>query len=258
MLLPPPAKQRVRESFDRAAETYDGAATVQRWACHRLLDMLPEHMAAPARILDAGCGTGYGARLLRARWPRTEVVCTDFAAAMLTHARRESAFCFMADIENLPLPDNLFDIWWSNFTIQWCDNARVFGEAARALKPEGCLLASTLGPETFHEIREAFSSIDRYRHTLPFTDHESLKSSLEAAGFNDIVLSREARRVHYPDLKSLLHSIKEIGAQNVGGGARGGMMGRSAWQKLEETYENYRQSEGLPVSYDIVFCFARL
>jgi malonyl-CoA O-methyltransferase len=220
--------------------------------------MLPGDMAAPVRILDAGCGTGYGARLLRARWPRAEVVCTDFAAAMLTHARQESGLCFMADIENLPLPDSLFDIWWSNFTVQWCDNARVFSEAARALKPGGSLLASTLGPETFHEIREAFSGIDSYRHTLPFIDHESVKSSLEAAGFNNVILFREARRAHYPDLKSLLRSIKEIGAQNVGEGARDGMMGRAAWQKLRETYESCRQPEGLPVSYDVVFCLARL
>jgi malonyl-CoA O-methyltransferase len=59
----------VRESFERAAVSYDGAAVLQRQVCDHLLatlDPLPE----PASILDAGCGTGYGARLLRARWPQ--------------------------------------------------------------------------------------------------------------------------------------------------------------------------------------------
>ena len=62
-------KQRVRESFDRAATTYDAAAVVQRRICQRLLDELDPALPAPASVLDAGCGTGYGARLLRQRWP---------------------------------------------------------------------------------------------------------------------------------------------------------------------------------------------
>jgi malonyl-CoA O-methyltransferase len=59
-------------------------------------------------------------------------------------------------------------------------------------------------------------------------------------------------------LKSLLRSIKEIGAQTVGNGARGGMMGRAAWQKLVESYEIHRHPEGLPASYDLLLCSAHL
>ena len=36
-MLPLLIKQRVRESFDKAAQTYDGAAVVQRRVCDRLL-----------------------------------------------------------------------------------------------------------------------------------------------------------------------------------------------------------------------------
>lgn len=66
----PPIKQRVRESLDRAAVTYDGAAVLQRRVCDRLLDGL-SLTGRPQRILDAGCGTGYGSRCLRQRWPDT-------------------------------------------------------------------------------------------------------------------------------------------------------------------------------------------
>ena len=77
--------------------------------------------------------------------------------------------CLAADIEALPFATQRFDAWWSSLSVQWCDPARVFAEAARVLRPQGRLAVSTLGPATFHELRSAFSTVDRYRHTLPFS-----------------------------------------------------------------------------------------
>ena len=71
-MLQPSIKQRVRNSFDRAAVTYDSAAVVQRRVCDRLLDEL-QIPHTPQRIVDAGCGSGYGARQLRSRWPDTHI-----------------------------------------------------------------------------------------------------------------------------------------------------------------------------------------
>ena len=58
-----PSKDRVRQSFDRAAATYDSAAQVQRKVCQRLAAGLPV-IFTPGVILDTGCGTGYALRLL--------------------------------------------------------------------------------------------------------------------------------------------------------------------------------------------------
>ena len=65
-----PEKHRIRAAFSRAATTYDAAAVLQREVCRALLDALTTTATcSPADILDAGCGTGYGARLLAERWP---------------------------------------------------------------------------------------------------------------------------------------------------------------------------------------------
>lgn len=253
-------KQRVRESFDRAATTYDGAALVQRRVCERLFATLSAalsgHDSAARALLDAGCGTGYGARLLRARWPQARVTGVDFAPSMLALARR-SADCCAADIEHLPFADASFDLWWSSLAIQWCDAAQVFGEAARVVKPGGRIAVSTLGPATFDELRQAFTGIDPHRHTLTFCAPEAIGAALARAGFVDIDLRRETHTVHYPDLKTLLRAVKAIGAQNVGSGGRSGMMGRDAWQQLEAAYERHRQSAGLPASYDVILAYAK-
>lgn len=264
-----PPKQRVRDAFDRAASSYDAAAVVQREVCARLLDRLAE-AAAPARIadtaafdlsaapriLDAGCGTGYGARLLRERWPRAQITAADFAPAMLALARRHADRCLAADIEALPLPDGAFDLWWSSLSIQWCDAAAVFAEAARVLRPGGRLAVSTLAPGTFGELRTAFAGVDRYRHTIAFSEPDSVGAALSAAGFRAVELRRATIAVHYPDLKALLRAVKAIGANAVGDGARSGMMGRAAWQAVQAAYESRRTAAGLPASYDVLLCTA--
>ncbi|MFZ4538605.1 malonyl-ACP O-methyltransferase BioC [Propionivibrio sp.] len=250
-------KQRIRESFDRAAATYDGAAVVQRQVCESLLEDFFLSGLTPARILDAGCGTGYGARLLRARWPAAHITGVDFAPAMLNHALRDSDVCLAADIEKLPLDEASFDLWWSSLTIQWCDSDAVFLEAARVLKPGGQLALSTLGPNTFHELRQAFASIDQHRHTLPFSEPDAIRESLVRAGFGNVDLRRKKHTVYYPDLKTLLRAVKDIGAHNVGEGARSGMMGRHAWKKVQATYEQHREPAGLPASYDVILGYAR-
>jgi malonyl-CoA O-methyltransferase len=251
-----PDKRRVRESFDRAATTYDGAALVQRRVCERLLAALSEPAIVPRALLDAGCGTGFGARLLRARWPDARLTGVDFAPMMLALARRASDNCCAADIEKLPFADASFDLWWSSLSIQWCDAATVFSEAARVLRPKGTIAVSTLGPGTFNELRQAFSGIDPHRHTLHFCPPEAIGEALANAGFGDIDLRRETHTVHYPDLKTLLRAVKAIGAQNVGSGGRSGMMGRAAWQRLEEAYERHRHPAGLPASYDVILAYA--
>ena len=248
-------KQRVRESFDRAATTYDAAAIVQRRVCDRLLDELDlQHRVSP-RILDAGCGTGYAAGRLRARALNAHVTGVDFAPSMLKHAQWETDLCCVADIEQLPFAAARFHLWWSSLTIQWCGIDRVFAEAARVLLPTGQLAVSTLGPGTFTELRDAFSGVDQHRHTLPFSEPEHVGAALTRAGFRDIRLLRESHTVHYPDLKTLLRAVKAIGAHNVGDGARSGMMGRSAWQRVEAAYERHRETAGLPASYDVILCY---
>jgi len=143
-----PARHQVRQSFERAAATYDQAAGVQRLACKILAEQLPQSLSATPRLLDAGCGTGYALPLLQAFAPTAEVLALDLAPAMLARAHAATAR-IQGDLECLPLATACIDLYWSSLAWQWCDPARALAEARRVLRPGGYFLLCSLGPATF-------------------------------------------------------------------------------------------------------------
>lgn len=249
-----PAKSRVRRSFERAAPTYDSAAEVQRRICDRLLASLPAVSAA--RVLDAGCGTGYAVAPLRARFPAADILALDLSSAML--ARCPPACTRLAgDLENLPLADASLDLYWSSLAVQWCELAAVLREAARCLRPGGQLAIATLAPGTFAELRHAFSGIDGHAHTLAFHAADAVLAIAGAAGFSDAVIETRHEQAFYPDFIRLLKAVKAVGANQLGDGRRTSLLSRDAFARAEAACERLRQPAGLPLTYDVVFLLAR-
>ncbi|MDR1889937.1 MAG: malonyl-ACP O-methyltransferase BioC [Zoogloeaceae bacterium] len=249
-----PSKLRVRQSFNKAANTYDGAAKVQRWVSARLVSGLPSALI-PAIILDAGCGTGFGLEMLGLRFPAARRIALYFSPAMLAHIR-QLEFGVCGDIEHIPLKDEVAGLYWSNLTAQWCDPYALSREAWRVLWPNGALSLSSLAHGTFHELEETFAQIDDYRHILPFQSEEDWRAALEQAGFCNIRIHTETCVAHYRDLRSLLKAIKSIGANQLGAYRRPSLMGRKAWMKLESLYETRRTTRGLPITYQVMLCYA--
>jgi len=247
-----PARHQVRQSFERAAATYDQAAGVQRLACKILAEQLPQSLSATPRLLDAGCGTGYALPLLQAFAPTAEVLALDLAPAMLARAHAATAR-IQGDLECLPLATACIDLYWSSLAWQWCDPARALAEARRVLRPGGSFLLCSLGPATFTESRQAFAAVDDYPHTLDFLAGDTLLQLAQSAGFPTLALRRQRATVHYPDVRHLLQAVKAVGANQLGPGRRTGLMGRAAFSRLRTAYETQRQAAGLPLSYDLIF-----
>jgi malonyl-CoA O-methyltransferase len=249
------SKHAVRRSFDRAAASYDAAANLQRRVCGLLLEELAD--PAPARILDAGCGTGYALNLLANRWPAADIVAADFAPAMLANAGGGRNFRICADIEALPFTHFSFDLYWSSLSFQWCDARRAVAEAARVLVPDGRLAVSSLAPGTLAELEAAFAGTDRHRHVLEFPAADALADACTAAALVDVRVTRHSVRFHYDKLAALLRELKALGANQIGSQRRPGLLGRRAWQAIEQRYEAMRESAGLPATYEVILCSAR-
>lgn len=250
-----PAKARVRQSFERAAPTYDSAAGVQRRICARLADRLPPDLA-PTRLLDAGCGTGFAQALLQQRFPVAQALALDLSCGMLQ--RVATPCCRLAgDLEHLPLADASIDLYWSSLAVQWCDLPTALREARRILRPNGHLALASLGPDTFHELRHAFAGVDAFRHTLAFQTPDEIAAMTGAAGFASVDVRRATEIDHYPDFKTLLRAVKAIGANQIGDGRRPGLMSRSAFLRAEAAAESRRTPAGLALTYDVIYLSAQ-
>lgn len=254
-----PAKYRIRHAFDQAAATYDAAADVQREVCDRLGVYLSQCGIAlnPSAVLDAGCGTGYGAHGLGTCWPQARLTLLDFASAMLVAARPRcpTAELICADIEALPVRAQSFDLYWSSLAWQWNDPGRCLVEAQRVLKPGGILAVATLGTANFPELRQAFAETDGYSHTLTIPSAETLLTACQAAGWRVCVWRQQPVRRYYPDARTVLRSVKEVGAHEVER-RRPTLLSRAAWQAISARYEQLRQPAGLPLTYDAVWLIA--
>lgn len=247
-------RRDVRDSFSRAAERYDRHAGFQRTTALTLWSgVAPD--AAPGQVVDVGCGTGHGTRLMRSRWPSARFVAVDFAQSMLAACGTGNRLC--ADAEALPLAGASVDFFWSSLTLQWCDVSRFAREAARVLRPGGRLAVSTLGPATFDELRCAFAAVDRRRHTIDFHDRATVAEAFAEAGLEIVAVRGDEVTCDYPALVDLLASVRGLGANRVrGDNRRTGLMGKEAWRRFADAYETLRTPRGLPLTYETIFLHA--
>ena len=250
-----PDKRQVAASFSRAAASYDSVAELQRDVGSQLLSRLPEGFS-PDRWLDLGSGTGYFSRALGERFPAGEGVALDIAEGMLNHARPlgGATHFITGDAERLPLQDSTCDLIFSSLAVQWCaDFASVLGEAHRVLKPGGIFAFASLCVGTLFELRDSWRQVDGRVHVNRFREFEVYQQLCADSGLRIASLQVSAHVLHYPDVRSLTHELKALGAHNLNPGRPGGLTGRARILGLIEAYEQFRQAEGLPATYQVVY-----
>ncbi len=252
-------KRRLRAQFDRAAPTFDKAAVLPRTVADRLIERLDVVRLKPSRILDAGCGTGYGTRALARRYRAAQVIGLDVATAMAARARRKAGWLarsrfLSADAERLPFADASFDLVLSNLMLQWVDPAAAFAEFVRVLRPEGLLVFTTFGPDTLQELRRAWRDAgDEAPHVHTFLDMHDIGDALVRAGFADPVMDVERFTLTYPDVPAVMRDLKALGAGNAQQAKRRGLTGRARFRRFLSAYEAMMQEGRVPATYEVVY-----
>lgn len=241
-------------SFSRAADLYDSLALFQRHLNEKMLCQLPERLPRgyqPTNILDAGCGTGFGIQCLKNFWPDVSMTGCDISQEMVDAMHRKHLEAIVGDIENLPFDSGSFDFVWSCLALQWTIPGIAFREFFRVLKENGFLYFATLAPGSLKELDEAFAGVDQSKHTLSFTPLGQIQDTLAEVGFREINLQQNTFQMFYPDIRSVIASIRDIGAGGVSN-RRTSLLGKHAWQNIQERYESFRTESGLPVSYEVI------
>jgi ubiquinone/menaquinone biosynthesis C-methylase UbiE len=115
------------------------------------------------KILDAGCGTGYVAKILLDKI--ADVTLLDHNKDTLQKARNrlKIASVYVGNIYNLPFTQDSFDAVLSISVVMYnldFVNARFFHEAHRVLKPDGIAVVSGLHPYMFSQRSPAILNQD--------------------------------------------------------------------------------------------------
>lgn len=264
-------KARMRASFNRAANTYDAAAVLQKQVRLEMLSRLDLVNIKPKAILDAGCGTGHGSFALQKRFLSAQVISLDIAVGMLQQTKLQRPLMqrvlhqqhlLCADIERLPIASNSLGMVWSNLALQWCNDLDgAFSEFARVLQPESLIMFSTFGPDTLKELRAASDFSDGkqgHTHVSRFIDMHDIGDALIRAGFSTPVLDVEHYTLTYDTVKSVMTDLKSIGANNATQGRARGLQGKGFLQKLSQQYEQFRSDTienggKLPATFEVVY-----
>ena len=252
-----PPKNRIADSFSRAARHYDDFAHFQRDVADRLLASI-ETTTEVNTILDIGSGTGYCATRLLERYPHARIVSLDIADAMLTHAKqkgnpeRERWVC--GDGEGLPFVNNSFDLIVSSLAMQWCHDPALFGrEIHRVLKAGGRAFVSTLAENTLAELRASWSTIDSLVHVNSFLPDREISQLINALPFSHADIRHLQEYCYYPSFGALCRELKCIGAHNLNAGQARGLTGKEKVRQVKTHFESKAvKDKGVPVTWDLV------
>lgn len=261
MSLTPLDKDAIRSSFDRAASSYDHYAVLQREIESRLLERIEFQRHEPAVILDLGCGTGSASRTLAKQYPQAGVIALDWAPAMLAQAgdgltehTHGGLNRLCADMHAMPLAARSTDLIFSSLALQWSyDIPAVFREFRRIMKADAMLVFTCFGPDTLHELKQAWRAVDDLPHVNDYPDMHDIGDELLAAGFREPVMDAERLTLEYPDVMSLMRELKGIGAHNVASKRSHGLTGKTGLKTMLEAYEPFRRGDRYPASYEIIY-----
>jgi ubiquinone/menaquinone biosynthesis C-methylase UbiE len=150
-------------------------------------------LVAGKRVLDAGCGVGWGSKLLLEAGAAS-VVGLDIADEAIEDARRRAPECefVQGDLQDLPLDDAEFDVVVCFEALEHvADTSKALDELVRVLRTGGVLLVSSPNPEVYpggnefhlHELTPAELAAEvtaRLPHVQMYRQHQMLGSMIHA------------------------------------------------------------------------------
>jgi trans-aconitate 2-methyltransferase len=181
-----------------AAEYEKLSAPQARWGAGVLGRL---ELGGDEAAIDAGCGTGRVTELLLQKLPEGSVLAVDRSRAMVEAAGRRFAGDPRVRVERQDLLDleveERVDLIFSTAAFHWIkDHDRLFERLARAIKPNGRLVAQCGGEGNISRATQAVGETvrqERFRGYFEgweddkyYADPQTTARRLEAAGFEEV------------------------------------------------------------------------
>jgi malonyl-CoA O-methyltransferase len=239
-------RRAVDEAALRRAVTRLQRAPQAPWlhgeAARRMADRLPIVKIAPRRVLDWWSHLGGSAEVLKAAYPRAEIVSVEPiprpqpAAAPWWSPRRWSGE--REPVMPADVPPGEAQLVWANMMLHVVADPLISLRLwQRALAVDGFLMFSTLGPGTLVELRDIYSAEPDWGPPMaPLVDMHDLGDMLVEAGFADPVMDQESLRLTWRSAREALVELRSLGS-NVEPGRMPGLRTPRWRQQLEDRLE---------------------
>lgn len=251
---------KICKAFNDHAWEYERFARVPLEIGKRLFERLDYLKITPNNVLDLGCGSGFFLQALKKKYPKAHIYGLDIALNMLKQAKKKQFFrskwsLIQADMTSLPFACGAFDLVFANQVMHWSYPLKsVLNELNRVMAQDGCFMFSTLGPDTFIELKQAFAMADTHAHVNEFLDMHDVGDSLQAHYFVDCVVDMERLTAHYRQLPDLLQALKAQGVRNIHQHRNQGLTGKATWQRFKTNMNLQCTVDGkFPLTYEVVY-----
>lgn len=208
-------KKRIAQSFDKASNTYEKDAPVQKWTASFLAEVIKElGLCKPKDCLEIGCGTGFLTQQMVALFADSNWLVSDLSAAMLESCRKRIGQVVTYQVMDGEQPDldKQFDLIVSSLAFQWFQDLEgALNRLSKLLKPGGHLVFSTLGQDTFQQWRDNLHHLGMMvgLHDYP-TLEEMQKIHIQGC---HVSFERQKRLQPYKSGLDFLRALRAIGAQ---------------------------------------------
>lgn len=194
---------------------------------------------------------GGGHAALRARYPQAEVLWAEPDAAEPAQRLLRTPWWqpWKRNADQVLAPDALplggaQMLWASLGLLGQADPDALFRRWAQALAPQGYLMFSTLGPDSFKELRALYASQGWGVATPAWIDLHDLGDALLKAGFADPVMDQERITLTWADAETLWRELAALGGNLAPDRHLGLRTPRWKQRWLAAAGEQLRQSDG--------------
>ncbi len=176
----------------------------------------------PELILDWWSFGGAGATVLRQAYPQARQVRVEPTPALVERSGREARLPWWSArrwrgcgaevlLESTPLPQGVQLVWANMMLHAVADPPALFDRWERALRVDGFVMFSCLGPGTLRELRALYQAFGWGPPTQGFIDMHDLGDMLLQSGFADPVMDQEVLSLQWDDPQAVLTEIHALG-----------------------------------------------
>lgn len=141
----------LKKSWNNLAESWD-ARSIKMWDQGSRSDIIPfieKHLSAQSRVIDIGCGSGYGTyKLQQAGFQATGIDLSDKMIQLANEQFADNAITyFQCNMNELVEREERYDGALTINVLEWTESpATALRELREILVDGGCLCAGILGP----------------------------------------------------------------------------------------------------------------